>query len=146
MTRRPARFFIVAIALGVLSAIAALAVKACPFCSAVQLTLAQEMKGADAVVVAELTELPPRPAGADSAFPPGIGEPLSKSKFRIVEVLKGANLLKNTKRIETIYLGDAPVGSQFLVTRGRSEIAFLGHANSADQAQPSLCRRAAYAA
>jgi hypothetical protein len=116
MTRRLARFFIVAIALGALSAITVLAVKACPFCSAVQLTLAQEMKGADAVVVAELTELPPRSAGADSAFPPGIGEPLSKSKFRIVEVLKGANLLKNTKRIETIYLGDAPVGGQFLIT------------------------------
>ena len=102
--------------LGLLAHSIALIAKACPFCSAVQLTLAQEMKGADAVVVAELVDLPTRPAGADSAFAPGISEPLVKSKFRIVEVLKGADLLKKTKQVETIYLGDAPIGSQFLIT------------------------------
>lgn len=92
------------------------AVQACPFCSAVSLTFAQEMKAADAVVVAELVALPARPAGADPNSVPGIGEPLEKSKFKILEVLKGAELLKKTKQVETIYLGDAPVGSQFLIT------------------------------
>jgi hypothetical protein len=106
----------VTIVIGALSGGLALIASACPFCSAVQLTLAQEMKGADAAVIAELTELPPRPAGADAAFAPGIGEPIVKSKFRIVEVLKGAELLKKTKQIETIYLGELPVGAQFLIT------------------------------
>jgi hypothetical protein len=107
---------IIALSVAAIGVSIALLAKACPFCSAVQLTLAQEMKGADAVVVAELTELPARPAGTDSAFAPGISEPLVKSKFRIVEVLKGAELLKKTKQVETIYLGDAPIGSQFLIT------------------------------
>jgi hypothetical protein len=117
MKRCVAKLLLAILAVGGLSAAVAVIAKACPFCSAVQLTLAQEMKGADAAVVAELTEMAPHPAGpGDSAFPPGIGEPLSKSKFRIVEVLKGADLLKKTKQIETIYLGEAPVGSQFLIT------------------------------
>jgi hypothetical protein len=115
MNRQIVKLGFVVVAAAMVAVLANAAAMACPFCSAVQLTLAQEMKSADAVVVAELAELPPRPAGSD-AFAPGIGEPLSKSKFRIVEVLKGADLLKKTKQVETIYLGDAPVGSQFLIT------------------------------
>src|SRR5260221_13143534 len=108
------------IAIGILALIAAFAiggiVSACPFCSAVQLTLAQEMKTADAVVVAELVELPPKPAGADGTFPGGLSDPLVKSKFRILGVIKGADLLKKAKQIETVYFGELPVGTQFLIT------------------------------
>src|SRR5215471_14324670 len=89
---------------------------ACPFCMGVPQTLSQELKGADAVIVAELVALPPRPAGADGAFAPGLGEPLEKSKFKILEVLKGADLVKKTKQIEAVYLGDSPVGTQFLIS------------------------------
>jgi hypothetical protein len=74
------------------------------------------MKAADAVVVAELVELPPKPAGADSAIPAGLSDPLVKSKFRILGVIKGADLLKKAKQIETVYFGESPVGSQFLIT------------------------------
>jgi len=91
-------------------------IRACPFCMAVPLTLSQELKGADAVVVAELVALPSRPAGADGAFAPGLGEPLEKSKFKLVEVLKGAELLKKAKQIDAVYLGDAPVGTQFIIS------------------------------
>src|SRR5690349_1070540 len=80
---------------------------ACPFCGAVPLTFSQEMKASDAVVIAELVDAAARPGGAEGAFAPGIGDSLSKSKFRVVEILKGAELLKGTKQIETYYLGDA---------------------------------------
>jgi hypothetical protein len=89
---------------------------ACPFCSAVPLTFSQEMKASDAVVIAELVDAPARPGGAEGAFAPGIGDSLSKSKFRVVEILKGAELLKGTKQIETYYLGDAKAGTQFLIS------------------------------
>lgn len=92
------------------------AIRACPFCSAVQLTLAQEMKTADAVVVAELTELPSKPGGADAAFQGGLSDPLVKSKFKILGVIKGPDLLKKAKQIETVYFGELPVGTQFLIT------------------------------
>src|SRR5258708_37402909 len=84
---------------------------ACPFCSAVSLTFAQEMKAADAVVIAELVELPKRPAGADGPFAPGISEAIAKSKFRIVEVLKGGEYLKKAKEIDAVFFGDSPVGT-----------------------------------
>lgn len=110
------RIGITLLAFGGLALIAAGIVRACPFCMAVPLTLSQELKGADAVIVAELVALPARPAGADGAFAPGLGEPLEKSKFKVVEILKGADLLKKAKQIEAVYLGDAPVGTQFIIS------------------------------
>src|SRR5215831_9892541 len=98
------RFGIALLASIGLVVIAAAAVRACPFCMAVQLTLSQELKGADAVIVAELVALPARPAGLDGAFAPGLGEPLEKSKFKVIEILKGADLLKKAKQVETVYL------------------------------------------
>jgi hypothetical protein len=110
------RFGIALLASLGLAVVVAGTIRACPFCMAVQLTLSQELKGADAVVVAELVALPARPAGRDGAFAPGLGEPLEKSKFKVVEVLKGADLLKKTKQIDAVYLGDAPVGTQFIIS------------------------------
>ncbi|HTQ40521.1 MAG TPA: hypothetical protein VMJ32_15960 [Pirellulales bacterium] len=116
MTGRITKQFFLAAFVGVSLLIVGPAVKACPFCGQVSLTWSEEMKAADAVVIAEMTETPARPAGADGAFAPGISEQLAKSKFRIVEILKGADLLKKTKQIDAIYLGDAPVGTKFLIT------------------------------
>jgi hypothetical protein len=89
---------------------------ACPFCSAVSLTLGQEIKAADAAVVAELVSVPKSADGDNSAFAPGIGEAPSKSKFKIVEVLKGGEILKKAKEVETVYFGDSPAGTEFLIT------------------------------
>src|SRR5262245_51223763 len=91
-------------------------IRACPFCMAVPLTLSQELKGADAVIVAELVALPARPAGSAGIFAPGLGEALEKSKFKVVEVVKGAEVLKQAKQIEAVYRGDAPVGTQFIIS------------------------------
>src|SRR3954467_14169121 len=76
---------------------------ACPFCSAVSLTLGQEIKAADAVVVAELVSVPKGTDGDNGAFAPGIGEAPLKSKFKIVETLKGKDLLKKAKEVEAVY-------------------------------------------
>jgi hypothetical protein len=89
---------------------------ACPFCSAVSRTFSQEIQGADVAVIAELVQLPPSQSGSDGGFAPGLSEPLVKSKFRVLEPIKGADALKNIKQVEANYFGDSPVGSQFLIT------------------------------
>jgi hypothetical protein len=90
--------------------------RACPFCSAVSLTFAQEIKAADAVVIAQLVELPKGQTSVDGPIAPGIGEPLAKSKFKIIEVLKGAEHLKKAKEVDAVFFGDSPVGTEFLIT------------------------------
>src|SRR3954468_20695630 len=96
--------------------LASYSANACPFCSAVSLTLGQEIKAADAVVVAELVSVPKGTDGDNGAFAPGIGEAPLKSKFKIVETLKGKDLLKKAKEVEAVYFGDSPVGTEFMIT------------------------------
>ena len=90
---------------------------ACPFCSAVSLTFAQEIDQSQAAVVARLVK-PPDAA----ALGPRADGPLPKGLFEVVEALKGADLLEaaglvgaDAKPIETIYLDQKPVGSLFLL-------------------------------
>lgn len=103
----------------VLGALAGLpsAAWACPFCSAVSLTFAQEIAQSKAAVIARLVE--PPPAGALSPRAQG---PLPKGRFEVVEVLKGEDLVaaaghagSAAQPIETIMLDDKPVGSMFLL-------------------------------
>ena len=89
---------------------------ACPFCSAMSLTLSQEIKAADAVVVAELVAVPKGTDVDNGGFAPGIGEAPLKSKFKVVETLKGGEILKKAKEVEAVYFGDSPVGTQFMIT------------------------------
>lgn len=79
---------------------------ACPFCSAVSMTLAEEMKTSDAAVIAKLVSKPTAP---DEAGTP------TKSKFEIVRVLKGATALAGKKQIEMLYFGQQEPGTQFLI-------------------------------
>jgi len=90
---------------------------ACPFCSAVSLTFAQEIAQSQAAVIGRLVEPPP----AGSLSPRAEG-PLPKGKFAVVEVLKGADLVADAGHagadaapIETILLENKPVGSLFLL-------------------------------
>jgi hypothetical protein len=92
-------------------------VEACPFCSAVSLTFAQEIAQSQAAVIAKLVE----PPAAGSLSPRAEG-PLPKGKFEVVEVLKGGALVEeaglmgsDAKPIETILLEEKPVGSLFLL-------------------------------
>lgn len=92
-------------------------VEACPFCSAVSLTFAQEIAQSQAAVIARLVEGPPA-----AALSPRAEGPLPKGKFAVVEVLKGSGLVEEAgllggegKPIETILLEEKPVGSLFLL-------------------------------
>jgi hypothetical protein len=82
---------------------------ACPFCSAVSQTFSEEMATMDAVVVAELVELPP------AAKPEDNGKELPKAKFKVTRVVKGESLINPSHIIETIYFGDAKKGRPFLI-------------------------------
>lgn len=90
---------------------------ACPFCSAVSLTFAQEIAQSQAAVVARLVE-PPAPG----SLGPRAEGPLPKGKFAVVEVLKGGDLVAEAGHggpdgppIETILLEEKPVGTLFLL-------------------------------
>ena len=92
-------------------------VLACPFCSAVSLTFAQEIAQSQAAAIVRLVE--PPPAGALSPRAEG---PLPKGKFAVVEVLKGADFIAEAGHsaadgtpIETILLEEKPVGTLFLL-------------------------------
>ena len=92
-------------------------VVACPFCSAVSLTFAQEIAQSQAAVIARLVE--PPPVGSLLAQSQG---PLPKGKFGVVEVLKGADLVSeagllgaSAALLETITLENKPAGTLFLL-------------------------------
>jgi hypothetical protein len=93
------------------------AASACPFCSAVSLTFAQEIAQSQAAVIARLVE--PPPAGA---LKPRAEGPLPKAKFQVVKALKGADLVAaaglavpDGAAIETIMLDAKPVGTLCLL-------------------------------
>jgi hypothetical protein len=90
---------------------------ACPFCSAVSLTFAQEIAQSQAAVIARLVE----PPAAGSLGPRAEG-PLPKGKFAVVELVKGGDLVAEAGHggpdgapIETILLEEKPVGTLFLL-------------------------------
>jgi hypothetical protein len=84
------------------------ALRACPFCSAVSMTLGEELKASDAAVIATLVE---RPAVTD----PAAGGTPEKSKFKITKILKGEKLLENKPVIEMLYFGTQEPGATFLI-------------------------------
>jgi hypothetical protein len=97
--------------------LAASAARACPFCSAVSLTFAQEIAQSDAAAIVRLVEPPPA-----SALGPTAEGPLPKGKFEVVEVIKGGELVAaaghagaGAKPVETILLEEKPVGTLFLL-------------------------------
>ena len=97
--------------------LAAAPARACPFCSAVSLTFAQEIAQSEVAVIAKLVEPPPA-----AALAPAATGPLPKGKFEVVEVLKGGDLVAaaghagaDAKPIETIMLDEQPVGTTFLL-------------------------------
>lgn len=85
--------------------------RGCPFCSAVSLTFSEEIGNSQVALVAKLVEPPPK-ASTDA---PASSLEVVKAKFEVLKVLKGEKELAGAKTIETVYFGDAPVGSTFLV-------------------------------
>ncbi len=85
---------------------------ACPFCSAVSLTFSEEINNSQVALIAKLVQLPPRPVG-DAAANNSLD--VAKAKFEVVKILKGEDALGKTRTIETVYFGDSPLGSTFLI-------------------------------
>ncbi|MEX0978804.1 MAG: hypothetical protein WDZ48_08140, partial [Pirellulales bacterium] len=92
------------------AAVSALSIRAiaCPFCAAVSLTFSEEIGNSQVAVIGKLIEAPPRSDDVNSLE-------VAKAKFEIVKVLKGADALGKTRKIEAVYFGDSPVGSTFLI-------------------------------
>ncbi len=91
--------------------------RACPFCSAVSLTFAQEIAQSQAAVIAKLVEPPPA-----AALQPRAEGPLPKARFEVVKALKGGDLVTaaglagaDGGGIETIMLEPKPVGTLALL-------------------------------
>ena len=105
-----------AIRFGIVAGICCLAqvpspANACPFCSASGPTLTEQIAAADVVVIATLQPVA-NDADADSRT------------FKIVETLKGRNLLGRSLQIEKNYFGDEPVGSRFYITANQANDLF----------------------
>jgi len=93
------------------------AATACPFCSAVQLTFAEEVAANDIAVIAKLEKRPNEPSdsASKSPFPGPAGGEAAKCTFSISRILKGEDKLGPTEQFEALYFGQEPIGSEFLV-------------------------------
>lgn len=85
---------------------------ACPFCDASKPTLSEEIASADVALVAELVR------AAKAKDPTSSDEPVGrvpKARFKILEFIKGEELLGKTAEIEVLYFGRPPQGTKFLI-------------------------------
>ena len=80
---------------------------ACPFCSAVNLTFAEQIKSNDIVVIAKLVKL------AEPVDDPEMEIP--KSEFEVTDVIKGAEVVPTGAKFQSLLVGKYPVGDNFLV-------------------------------
>src|SRR5437868_2650988 len=90
--------------------------EACPFCSAQSQTLSEELKGADAAVIARLVgpaDIKTSAAKLDGAGPPDAES--RRTRFDIVEVLKGEKLVAGKSSVEVLYFGDQLPGAMFYI-------------------------------
>ena len=84
-------------------------VQACPFCSAVSQTFAEEMNSMDVVVLAEFVD------GIKEAPNPGSNEEIPKSTFRITHRVKGASWVKADQEITADYFGKPDKTATYLI-------------------------------
>lgn len=89
---------------------------ACPFCTAQALTLTEEIGTSAVSVIATLAKVP-----ENNQQPVDPNESLAPCEFTIDRVIKGADVLGDDKVVKTLYLGQAPKGSKFLITAIPSE-------------------------
>ncbi len=99
--------FIATFALCVAASAGAVYLCACPFCSALNLTFAEQIKTNDIVVIAKLLEIPEPVDDPDAALP--------KSVFEITDVIKGDDIVRAGMQIRSLLIGRYPIGNEFLV-------------------------------
>ncbi len=91
-------------------------VAACPFCSAVSMTLSEEMNAADLALLVKLesAETPPTDTSADAQASP-TPDAEAKTVFTVIEALKGAEHVAGLKQIDVLYFGPRSADTVFLV-------------------------------
>lgn len=85
---------------------------ACPFCSAAQTTLSEDIKSNDVAIICKLVH---RPAEQPADAPPEAGECM----FEVVSTIKGGEHLKPAEQgkpaqVKILYFGEQPLGTKFL--------------------------------
>ena len=79
----------------------------CPFCSAINLTFAEQMKSNDIVVIARLVTIPDPVDDPNAELP--------KATFEIAQILKGERFVEPGMKFNTLLVGRYPLGHEFLV-------------------------------
>lgn len=79
----------------------------CPFCSAINLTFAEQMRKNDVVVIAKVIDIPPPVVDIDAELP--------KAQFEIVQVLKGKEFVAVGMKFKTLLVGKYQLNQEFLV-------------------------------
>lgn len=94
------------------------AAAACPFCDTAGQTLSEETASADVVVLAKLIAPTGAPKVGESDIGAiGVPDPDSGSaKFRVVEVLKGKNLMDGIEEIDVTFYGDGDPKTIYRIT------------------------------
>ncbi len=101
-----------------LSPVATERAMACPFCTAQALTLTEEIDTSTVAVLATLTKVP-----KNNEQPIDPSAALEPCEFKIDQVVKGADVIAGGNVVRTLYLGQAAIGSKFLITAIPSEQA-----------------------
>ena len=107
MNRLANRIVISLAALVLITIAGAIYITACPFCSAINMTFADQMKSNDIVVVAKLLEIPDPVDDPDAELP--------KARFEVTGVLKGNEFVAPGMEFRSLLVGRYPVGKNFLV-------------------------------
>ncbi len=80
---------------------------ACPFCSAINLTFAEQLESNDIVVIAKLLDVPAPVTDPDADLP--------KATFEIESVLKGDRVVAEAMKFKALLVGRHEIGQKFLV-------------------------------
>ena len=99
----------------VTTALLATTVAACPFCSAVKTTIAEDVDASDVAALAELIDRPDRPDESEGEIPAADIIESYKTKFRIVKVYRGEQHVNVGEVAIAIYTGDAEPGALCLL-------------------------------
>ena len=100
------RFALVVVGV-LIASLASVYVAACPFCSAINATFSEQIKGNDIVVIATLLEIPEPVDDPDQEIP--------KSLFEISDVIKGSETVRTGMKFRSLLVGRYDLGEKFLV-------------------------------
>jgi hypothetical protein len=92
-------------------------VGACPFCTAESRTLSEELGDSNVAILAQLVKpaLPPEEGPQEGARYGTVDPETGAARFRVVDVLVGAELMEDVEEIEAIFFGDPTKETLYLI-------------------------------